>query len=229
MSMQKPSVKKLLLIVGILSLTLAAFIAGGITMSSAQAASTNALDKSSAQAGCDKNDPKCKGDHRDNQTKGIVTVNNVSGNQIQATFLEPSDKKGSAVTITTTSSTIYKPDQSVVAVGKTIFVSGTVNSDGSITARVLGFYDPTIANYGGVVTRIDGSMITVQAKGLTHMVHLTASTTFLKGQPKTKATSPASRSDLKMGDIVEAHGKLNSDGSLTAETVLIAQAGVMAK
>jgi len=94
MFMQKPSVKKLLLIVGILTLTLAAFIAGGITMSSVQAAGTNVLDKSTAQAGCDKKDPKCKGDHRDsptNQTKGIVTVNNIAGNQIQATFLEPSD------------------------------------------------------------------------------------------------------------------------------------------
>jgi len=230
--MQKPSDKKLLLIVGILTLTLAAFIAGGITMSSAQAASTNALGKSSAQAGCDKNDPKCKGDHRDNssnQTKGVVTVNNVAGNQIQATFLEPTDKKGNAVTITTTASTVYKPDQSVVAAGKTIFVYGTVNSDGSITARVLGFYDPSVADYGGVVTRIDGSMISVQTKGLTHTVHLTASTTYLAGQPKTKATSPASQSDLKVGDIVEVHGKLNSDGSLTAETVLIAQPGVITK
>jgi hypothetical protein len=230
--MQKPSVKKLLLIVGILTLTLVAFVAGGITMSSAQAASTNALDKSTAQAGCDKKDPKCKGDHQDsptNQTKGIVTVNNIAGNKIQATFLEPSDKKGSEVTITTTSSTIYKPDPSVVAAGKTIFVFGTVNSDGSITARVLGFYDSTVADYGGVVTRIDGSTITVQAKGLTLTVHMTAGTTFFKGQPKTKATSPASQSDLKVGDIVEAHGKLNSDGSLTAETVLIAQPGVIAK
>lgn len=226
--MQKPSVKKLLLIVGILTLTLAAFIAGGITMFSAQAAGTNALDKSTVQAGCDKKAPECKGDHGDtptNQTKGIVTVNAIAGNHIHATFLEPSDKKGSTVTITTTASTIYKPDQSIVAAGKTIFVFGTVNSDGSVTASVLGFYDPSVADYGGAVTSIDGSTISVQAKGLTHTIHLTASTTFLVGQPKSKATSPASQSDLKVGDIIEAHGKLNSDGSLTAETVLIAQPG----
>src|SRR6266571_1779803 len=230
--MQKPSVKKLLLTVGILTLTLAAFITGGIIMSSVQAASTNALDKSTTRSGCDKMDLKCKGDHQGsltNQTKGLVIVNEVARNKIQATFLEPSDKKGSVGTITTTSSTTYKPDSSVVAAGKTIFVFGTVNSDGNITAQVLGLYDPTVANFGGVVTRIGGSTITVQAKGLTHTVHLTASTTFLKGQPETKLTSPASQSDLKVGNIVEAHGKLNSDGSLTAETVLIAQAGVIVK
>ena len=230
--MQKLSVKKLLLTVGILTLTLAAFITGGIVMSSVQAASTNALAQNTTQSGCGKMDLQCKDDHRDsptNQIKGLVTVNNVAGNKIQATFLEPSDKRGRAVTITTTSSTTYKPDSGVVAAGKTIFVFGTVNSDGSITAQQLGLYDPTVADFGGVVTGIDGSTITVQAKGLTHTVHLTASTTFLKVQPETKSTSPASQSDLKVGDIVNAHGKLNSDGSLTAGTVLIAQAGVIAK
>jgi hypothetical protein len=226
--MQKPSVKKLLLIVGILTVTLAAFIAGGIAMSSARAAGTNALDKSTTKSGCDKNDPKCKGDHLPtNQIKGIVTVNSVAGDKIHATFLEP--EKGSAVTIITTSSTIYKPDPSVVAVGKTIFVFGTVNKDGSIIAQILGFYDPTVANFGGTITRIDGSTITVQAKDLTQMVHLTASTTFLKGQPKTKVTQPASRSDLKVGDVIEAQGKLNGDGSLIAKIVLIAQPGTITK
>jgi hypothetical protein len=218
--MQKPSVKKLLLIVGILTMTLAAFIAGGIAMSSAQAASTT-------QSGCGKNDPKCP--NPSNMTKGIVTVNKIVGDKIQATFLEPLNEKGSAVTIITTSSTIYKPDPSIVAAGKTIFVFGTVNKDGSITAQALGFYDPTVANFGGTVTRIDGSTITVQAKDLTQTVHLTASTTFLKGEPKTKSTQPASRSDLGVGDIIEAQGKLNGDGSLTAKIVLIAQPGTITK
>jgi len=226
--MQKPSVKKLLLVVGILTLTLVAFIAGGISMFSAQAAGTNSLDKSIVQAGCDKKAPQCKNDHQDkptNQTKGIVTVNTVSGNRIRATFLEPSDKKGSTVTIITVASTIYKPDRSAVAAGKTIVVIGTVNSDGSITASAIGFYDPSVANYGGVVSSIDGSTTSIQAKGLTHTIHLTASTTFLAVQPETKATSPASRSDLMVGEVVEVQGKLNSDGSLTAETVLITQSG----
>lgn len=230
--MQKPSVKKLLLVAGILTLTLAAFIAGGITMFSAQAAGPNTLDKSTVQAGCDKKAPQCKCDYQDsptNQTKGIVTVNSIAGNRIQATFLDSKDKKGSTVTITTTANTIYKPDRSIVAAGKTVFVIGIVNSNNSIVANVIGFYDPSVANYGGLVTSVNGSTISVQAKGLTHTIHLTASTIFLAVQPGTKATSPASRSDLKVGDIVEAPGKLNGDGSLTAETVLIAQPGDITK
>ncbi len=230
--MQKPSFKKLLLIAGILAMTLVAFIAGGIAMFSIPASSTSALAKSATQSGCPTMDQKCKGDYPGNPTnqiKGIVIVKHVVGNKIQSTFLEPSDKKGSAVTITTTSSTIYKPDYSIVAAGKTIFVFGTVNSDGSITAQVLGIYDPTVADFGGVITKIDGSRITVQAKGLIYTIHLTATTNYLKGQPKTKATQPASQSDLKLGYIIEANGKLNSDGSLTAQIVLIAQAGVILK
>src|SRR5713101_4105894 len=224
--MQKPSVKKLLLVACTLSLTLAAFIVGAIVMSSsAQAASTHTLQRSAAQSGCDKKSPGCKS----NQTKGIVTVNSVAGNRIRATYLEPLNKRGDTVTIITTSSTTYQPDPSVVAAGKTIFVYGTVNSDGTITAQVVGFFDPTLAYFGGVVTRIDGSTITTQAKGYTHIIHLTASTTFLMAQPNSKSTQPASLSDLKVGDIAEAHGKLNSDGSLTAATVLIVQPGDAAK
>ena len=223
--MQKPSVKKLLLTVGILTLTLAAFITGGIVMSSVQAASTNALHRSSAQSGCDKKGPGCKS----NQTKGIVTITSVAGNRIQATYLEPLNERGNTVTIITTSSTAYQPDPSVVAAGKTIFVSGTVNNDGSITALGVGSSHPTIAYYGGVVTRIDASSITVQTKDLTRTIHLLASTTFLKGQPKLGPTQPALLSDVKVGDAVEAHGKLNSDGSLTADTVFIVQPGDAAK
>ena len=84
-----------------------------------------------------------------NQTKAIVTVKNVSGHTIQGTVLQSADKRESAITIITTSNTIYNPDQSIVAVGKTIFVAGTVNSDGSVTAEVLGFYDPAVADLGG--------------------------------------------------------------------------------
>src|SRR5258708_16425804 len=130
--MQKLSVKKLLLTVGILTLTLAAFITGGIVMSSVRAASTNALAQNTTQSGCGKMNLQCKDDHREsptNQIKGLVTVNSVAGNKIQATFLEPSDKRERAVTITTTSSTTYKPNSGIVPSGKTIFVFVTMNSD----------------------------------------------------------------------------------------------------
>lgn len=228
--MRKPSAKKLLFIVGSLVLTIAAFIVGGVAMSSsAQAASTNTLNTTPAQSGCGQKTPECKGGGPTNQTKAIVIVNSVVGNRIQAAYLEPSDKKGNTVTVITTSNTTYKPDRSIVTAGKTVFISGVVHNDGSITAQVVGFYDPTLASFGGVVTKIDGSTITTQAKDSTNIVHLTASTTFLMLQPNSKSTHPASRSDLKVGGMIEARGKLNSDGSLTAAEVLIVQPGSTTK
>src|SRR5215469_4072426 len=112
--MLKPSVKKLLLLGGMLTLALTAFIAGGILMPSAHAASTPVSDTSTPAS------DKCPTDS--GQTKVVVTVNTVNGNTIQATVQEPADKKGSAITVITTSSTVYKPDSSVVAVGKTVAV-----------------------------------------------------------------------------------------------------------
>ncbi len=221
--MQSLPVKKLLLTGSILVLALVAFITGGIIMSSAQAASPNAQNKSTSSSKCDKKDLKCNDDPRPdptNLTKAIVFVHSVAGNTIHATYLEPSDKKTSVI-VTTTASTAYQPDSSVVAVGKTIFVGGTINKNGSITAQVVGFYDPTAVTIGGVATKINGSTIIIQAKDRTRTIHVTDSTTFLKGQPKTKETQPASRKDLKTGDAIEAQGKLNGDGSLTAKTVII--------
>lgn len=235
--MYKPSVRTLLLIVGALVLLLAGFFAGGIALSAAYAAHTNATSTSSAQPACDKQNPKCQGNSRDtsvNQMKAVVTVSSVSGNTIQGTILQPADKHGSALTILTTSNTSYKPDQSVVAAGKTIFVAGVVNSDGSITAQIIGSYDPTEADFGGVIISVDSATITIQAKDSTHTILVTANTLYLKissSQPgsKTEQKQPASRDDLKVGETIEAHGKLNSAGSLVADNVLIVLAGTSTK
>lgn len=210
---KKPSAKKLLIIAGILTLTLVAFLAGGIVLSSVHAESQGKPGK-----------PGTPGPA--NGTKGIVTVNSVAGNTIQATVLDlPNFPKNSAVTITTTASTIYDPDKGVVAPGKTVFVAGTVNQNDSITASHIGFYDPTIGDLSGTITKIAGSTITVQAKDQTFTILVTASTTFSKGQfdpqTHTKSSQPASFSDLAVGETIEAHGKLNSDGSLTASHVVI--------
>ena len=230
--MQKLPVKKLLLIGSILVLALVAFIVGGIVMSSAQAAGPNTQDKGALSLKCDKKDHRCKDEHRVNpinQAKVIVVVNSVAGHTIRVTYVEPSDKKGYTVTVTTTASTIYKPDAGIVTVGKTILVGGTINKNGSITAQIVGFYDPTAVEAGGVVTKINGSTILVQTKDRVSTIHVIDSTLFLKGQPKTKETQPASRNDLKVGDTIEAQGKLNGDVSLTAKTVIIVPSEILAK
>jgi len=210
---KKPSAKKLLIIAGILTLTLAAFFVGGVVLSWAHAASMGKPGQQGTPGPA-------------NGTKGTVTVNSVAGNTIKATVLDlPNFPKNSAVTITTTASTIYDPDKSVVAPGKTIFVAGTVNQDGSITASHIGFYDPTIGDLSGTITKIDGSTISVQAKDKTFTILVTDSTTFSKGQvdlqAHTKSSQPASFSDLAVGEAIQAQGRLNRDGSLTASNVVI--------
>jgi hypothetical protein len=217
---KKPSANKLLISAGILTLTLVAFFVGGVVLSSAHAASMGKPDQKGPPGPA-------------NGTKGIVRVTSVAGNTIQATVLGlglPTFPKNSAVTTTTTASTIYNPDKSVVAPGKTIFVAGTVSQDGSITASTIGFYDPTIGELSGTITKIDGSTISVQANDTTSTILVTDSTTFSKGlfdpQTKTKSSQPASFSDLAVGETIEAQGKLNSDGSLTASTVVILPSNV---
>ncbi|HEY0756772.1 MAG TPA: DUF5666 domain-containing protein [Ktedonobacteraceae bacterium] len=223
--MRKLSTKKMLLLATTLVLALAAFLAGGIAISSVQAASTGAQSKSAAQSGCDTKNADCKkgGPGTARQIKAIVTITSVSGNTIQATIVAPTEKKGNLLTIMTTSTTTYKPDRSIVAAGTTVFLAGTVNSDGSVTAQMVGFYDPTAGTASGVITSMTASTVTVRAKDTTLTIRLTDSTTFFKaaGKAGDKKTNPASGGDLKVGEIIQASGKLNADGSLTAATVSI--------
>jgi Domain of unknown function (DUF5666) len=226
----KPSAKRLLIIAGILTLTLVAFFVGGIVLSSAHAVSMGKPGQQGTPGPA--NGAKTPGPV--NVAKGTVTVNSVAGNTIKATVLEllPNFTKNSAVTITTTASTIYDPDKGVVAPGKTIFVAGTVNQDGSITASNIGFYDPTMGHLNGTVTKIDGSTITVQAEDKTTIL-ITHSTTFSISlydlQTHTKSSQPASFSDLAVGEFIKVDGRLNSDGSLTASNVVIMPSNVGTK
>jgi hypothetical protein len=209
---KKPSVQRLLIIAGILTLTLGTLFAGGMVLSSAHAESQGKPGQ-----------PGTPGPA--NAVKGTVTVTSVAGNTIKATVLDlpPNFPKNSAVTITTTASTIYDPDKGVVAPGKTISVLGTMNQDGSITARKIGFFDPTIGSLSGTIANIDGSTITVQAKDQTFIILCTDNTTFSKVdvQTHTKSLQPASFRDLAVGETIQADGKVNSDGSLMASNVVI--------
>ena len=228
---RKPSAKKPLIMAGILTLALVAFFAGGIVLSSAHAASKGKPGQPGTPG-------PAKG------AKGTATVKRGQRycdsqqrcrkhHQGHGPGLLPNVTKNSAVTIITTASTIYDPDQSVVAPGKTISVVVTVNQDGGITASKIGFYDPTIGDVSGTITKIDGSTITVQAEDKTFTILVMDSTTFSKGQydlqTHTKSSQPASFSDLAVGETIKAEGKLNSDGSLTASNVVIMPSGVGTK
>ena len=227
---KKPSTKRLLIIAGILTLTLVAFIVGGIVLSSAHAVSMGKPGRQGPPGPA--NGTKTPG--QVNVAKGTVTVNSVAGNTIKATVLEllPNFTKNSAVTITTTASTIYDPDRSVVAPGKTILVAVTVNQNGSLAASYIGFYDPTMGHLNGTITKIDGSTITVQAEDKTTIL-VTDSTTFSKElydlSTHTKSSQPASFSDLAVGEFIKVDGRLNSDGSLTASNVVIMPSDVGTK
>jgi hypothetical protein len=208
---KKSSAQQLLISAGILTLMLSAFLVGGIVLSSAHAAGIGKPDQKGPPG-------------PENATKGIVIVNSVAGNTIHATALELANfPKKSAVTITTTAKTIYAPDKSVVAPGKTISLVGTVNKDGSITASAIASYDPTMGGLSGTITKIEGSTITVQAKDKTFTILVTSSTTFSKGhvdlQNHTKSSQPASFKDLAAGETIQAEGKWNRDGSLTASNI----------
>lgn len=73
----------------------------------------------------------------------------------------------------------------------------------------------------GTITSITGSTVTVQAKDRTSTLHLTASTTYQKLIPSTKQFSPASQADLAVGEMIQAEGTLNGDGSLQATAITI--------
>jgi hypothetical protein len=139
---KRPTVQRLLIIAGILTLVLVAFFAGRLVLPSAHSASSSKSGQQGTPGPANTVTDTVTGN---NGAKGTVTVNSVTGNTIKATVseLSPNFTKNSAVTITTTASTIYDPNKSVVAPGKTIYVAATVNQDGSLTASYISLNAPT--------------------------------------------------------------------------------------
>ncbi|GAC1394216.1 MAG: hypothetical protein NVS4B11_11770 [Ktedonobacteraceae bacterium] len=119
-----------------------------------------------------------KGHGKGHGPKATLTVTNVSGQKITA-----KQQNGTSVTITTTSSTIYKRagqsvSASAVTTGTTIHVRGTKNSAGSITAAQI---DIVLPGYHGVVTSVTSNSIAVQDhSGASRTIKITSSTTFVR-------------------------------------------------
>jgi hypothetical protein len=154
---------------------------------------------------------------------GKVTA--ISGTDI--TIQDERNTGGAQVVHTASSTTFMRAGQSsslsAVTVGEVIAAQGTKNSDGSLQAEAVQIVLPRA---GGQITAVDGSTITVQARGGTQTIHLSASTkitsvTFGASGP---TETPATTSDLKVGVYIQAEGATASDGSLNAETVKIVPA-----
>jgi hypothetical protein len=151
---------------------------------------------------------------------GKVTA--INGTDI--TLQDERNTSSTQIIHTSSSTTFTRAGQasslSAVTVGAEIAAAGAKNSDGSLQAEAVQIVLP---HAGGQITAVNGATITVQSRGETQTIHLSASTkitsvTFGTSGP---TESPATASDLKVGVTIQAAGATASDGSLDAETVKI--------
>ena len=135
---------------------------------------------------------------------------------VDATTITVKGKGAAARVITVDGSTAYKLGSAAgtkadVTVGSRIVAQGTVAGDTftAITVRI----EP--AEVGGVVTAKTADSITVkQRDGSTKVIHVTDKTTY-----ETRGKDAATLSDIAVGDVVGAEGRLRADGSLDAVSV----------
>jgi len=124
---------------------------------------------------------------------------------------------GSTTTVTVTGSTKYmlggsSGSKSDVTVGSRVDVQGTPGSGDTFAADVVTVQPAFVA---GTITEVGTDSITVKKfDGSTATVHVDSSTTLRVAG----VTSPKI-SDLKVGNMVTATGRLRSDGSLDAQSV----------
>lgn len=177
------------------------------------------------------------------RTSGRVTA--VSGSDITV-----SGPSGAAQHVHVGSNTVYRLDTSGglprpgqlsdVQVGGSVAAEGTVGSDGSVQAQLVQVIPPSI---DGTVSSVTGNTVLVQrpqrlprpqagatttatatSSATTQTIHVGAATRYLVSTTYGPGiTSAGSLTNVTTGTHVHATGTLNSDGSLTAATVLISQ------
>jgi hypothetical protein len=124
---------------------------------------------------------------------------------------------GSTTTVTVTGSTKYMlggsaGSKSDVTVGSRVDVQGTPGSGSTFAADVVTVQPAFVA---GTITAVGSDSITVKKfDGSSATIHVDSSTKFRVAG----VTSPTI-SDLKVGNMVTATGRLRSDGSLDAQSV----------
>jgi hypothetical protein len=148
-----------------------------------------------------------------------LTVTAVSGNTITA-----SGPFSRTVTIAVTGATTYTEAGSSVTLdavqkGEQIAVRGTRTSQGTLTATSIAILLP---REGGLVSAINGTTITIKGRnGTAEVIHVSGSTRYQKGG------NVATLNDVTPGVAISAEGTLNSDGTLTAQQVIIQLPRVM--
>jgi hypothetical protein len=143
---------------------------------------------------------------------------------ISGSTLTVTDRAGTARKIVVSAGTTYQRSGAAISlsdlqVGNQIDAAGSLNSDGSLAARVVHVILPAV---DGAVTAVSGSTITVQARGPsagTKTITVNSSTTYTLGGPGSPATG--SLSNVQVGSHVHAEGTLNSSGVLLASAVHI--------
>jgi len=133
-----------------------------------------------------------------------------------------------ATTVIVTGNTTYTragqtASLSGISTGTTIDAEGTLNSDGSLTARRVTIALPRVD--GQVTAKGNGSFSVTTPAG-TKTVGVTSTTVYTAGPALASASSGApSFNSVTVGARVHAEGTLNSDGSLTALLIRIGGPG----
>ena len=140
------------------------------------------------------------------------TVKSVDANSATLTLPD-----GTTKTIGLTSSTTYTLNGNAATaadlkVGTRVHATGTVDANGNFTATKVAIAP---AEVHGTVTAKSGNTITLKDQaGASVTVNVDGSTTYAS-----RGSNAAGLADIAVGDVLEAEGTLNADGSLTARRV----------
>ena len=144
------------------------------------------------------------------QVNGTVT-------SVDASSITVRQPDGTSKTVTLTSSTTYRvggqaASSGVVVSGVRVDIQGEVASDGTFSATVVNVAPSAV---GGTVSAKSGDTITVKDReGTSVTVRVTSSTTF-----QVKGVTNATIADIAVGDVIQAQGTHDADGSITATIV----------
>ncbi len=150
------------------------------------------------------------------QVNGTVT-------SVAASIVTVKQPDGTSKAVTLTSATTYRvggqaASSNAVVPGVRVDIQGEVAPDGTFTATVVNVAPSAV---GGTVSAKSGDTITVKDRaGTSVMVQVTSSTTF-----QVKGVASATIASIAVGDVIQAQGTLNADGSISATIIRAGAAG----